>query len=112
LEYSFITFKILENNKLHFIYIVKPFKDNFNETATDEENLIMGEHFIYLKKLLEEKTLILAGPELNAKFGIAVLETDSEEKASDIMKNDPAVAKGVFSAQLYPFRISLFRSYT
>jgi len=102
----------LENIKLNFVYIVKPLKNNFNETATDEENRIVREHFAYLKKLLKEKILILAGPELNAKFGIAVLETDTEEKAADIMKNDPAVAKGVFSAQLFPFRVSLLRNNT
>ena len=102
----------MENNKLNFVYIVKPLKNNFNETATDEENRIVHEHFVYLKKLLEENTLILAGPELNAKFGIAVLETDSEEEAADIMQNDPAVAKGVFSAQLFPFRVSLLRNDT
>jgi uncharacterized protein YciI len=102
----------LVNNKLQFIYIVKPFKDNFNETATEEENKIIGEHFLYLKKLLVEKKLILAGPELNAKFGIVVLETESEEQAVDIMENDPAVLKGVFSAKIYPFRASLFRNNT
>jgi uncharacterized protein YciI len=102
----------LKNNKLHFIYIVKPFKSNFKETATDEENKIISEHFLYLKKLYEEKIIILAGPEFNAKFGIAVLETDSEEHAAEIMQNDPAVAKGIFSAQLYPFRVSLIRNDT
>lgn len=98
------------NNKLNFIYIVKPIKDNFKETATDEENKIIGEHYLYLKKLCEDNVLVLAGPELNAKFGIVVLETDSEEQAVKIMQNDPAVVKEVFTAQLYPFRASLLRN--
>jgi uncharacterized protein len=99
----------MQNNKLQFIYIFKPLKDNFNETATEEENNIISEHFLYLKKLLDEKTLILAGPETNAKFGIAVIETESEEQAKRIMENDPAVLKKVFSAELFPFRVSLLK---
>jgi uncharacterized protein YciI len=99
----------LTNTKLQFVYIVKPVKENFNETATDEENKIVGEHFLYLKNLLEENILILAGPETNAKFGLVVLEADSEESAVQIMKNDPAVKKGIFTAELFPFRASLLR---
>ncbi len=93
-----------------FIYIVKPRKENFNETATIEENNIVGEHFLYLQKLLEQNILILAGPELNAEFGIAIIETDSEDEARNIMENDPAVKKKVFSAKLYSFKVSLIKS--
>lgn len=99
----------METDKLHFIYIVKPVKENFNETATEEDHKIIGEHFLYLKNLLEEKILILAGPELNAKFGIVVFETGTEEIAEEIMLNDPAVKKNVFSAELFPFSVSLLR---
>ncbi len=97
----------MENDKLHFIYIVKPVKENFNKTATEEDQKIIGEHFLYLKNLLEEKILILAGPELNAKFGIVVFEAGTEGIAKEIMLNDPAVKKKVFSAELFPFSVSL-----
>ncbi|MBI1880411.1 MAG: hypothetical protein HYR94_19710 [Chloroflexi bacterium] len=40
-------------------------------------------------------------------FGITVFEADSEEKAREIMNNDPAVIHGVMRAELYPFRIVL-----
>lgn len=99
----------MEVRKLQFVYIYKPSKENFNETATEEENKIISEHFLYLKNLLEKKILIFAGPEINAKFGIAVLETNTEEEAEKIMKNDPAVVNKVFTAELYPFRVSLIR---
>jgi len=99
----------LEENKLQFIYIVKPVKENFNETATEDDNNIVSEHFLYLKSLLDKNILILAGPELNAKFGIAVIETGTEEQAIEIMNNDPAVLKKVFTAELFPFRTSLLK---
>jgi uncharacterized protein YciI len=93
-----------------FIYIVKPVKEDFLNTSTEEDNKIISEHFDHLKSLFEDRVLILAGPETNAKFGIVVFEAESEEKAREIMNNDPAVVKKVFSAELYPFRISLLRS--
>lgn len=99
----------MPEEKLQFIYIVKPLRENFSETATEEENNIIGEHFQYLKKLLEERILILAGPETNAKFGIVILEAENEEKAREIMENDPAVKKNVFSAKLFSYRVSLLR---
>lgn len=100
----------MDNIKLQFVYIYKPLKENFNETATEEENKIVREHFLYLKNLLEKKILVLAGPETNAKFGIAVLETQTEEEAKKIMENDPAVANEIFTAELFPFRVSLLRN--
>ena len=100
----------MDNKKLQFVYIYKPQKENFNETATEEENKIISQHFLYLKNLLERKILILAGPETNAKFGIAVLETQTEEEAKKIMENDPAVSNKVFTAELFPFRVSLMRN--
>jgi len=100
----------LDSQKHQFVYIYKPIKENFNQTATEEENKIISEHFLYLKNLLEKKILILAGPELNAKFGIAVLETNTEAEAIKIMENDPAIINKVFTAELFPFRVSLLRN--
>lgn len=94
---------------MEFVYILKSMKENFNESGTQEEFSIMGEHFLYLKELLMKNILILAGPELNAKFGLAVIETDSEDEARRVMENDPSVAKGVMTAELFPFRVSLLR---
>lgn len=100
----------MDSKKLQFVYVYKPLKENFNETATEEENKIVSEHFLYLKNLLEKNILVLAGPETNAKFGIAVLETQTEEEAKKIMENDPAISNKVFTAELYPFRVSLLRN--
>ena len=95
--------------KNEFVYILKPFKDNFTETATEEDDRIMGMHFQYLSDLLNKGILIMAGPETTGKFGICILETGSEEEAREIMNNDPAVLNGISSAELYPYRVSLIR---
>ncbi|MGZ4135865.1 MAG: YciI family protein, partial [Tumebacillaceae bacterium] len=65
------------------------------------------EHFGYLQGLLKEGKLILAGPCLDRVMGITIFKADSEEEARAIMNNDPAVVKGVMSAELHPYRVSL-----
>lgn len=95
---------------MQFIYFIRPHKENFAETMTEEEGNIMGVHFEYLKDLLDKGKLILAGPETTGKFGIAVIEAESEDVARNIMMNDPAVSSGIVSPELYPFRVSLIRA--
>jgi len=95
---------------MQFIYFIRPHKENFAETMSEEEGNIMGVHFEYLKDLLDKGKLILAGPETTGKFGIAVIETESEDEARNIMMNDPAVSSGIVSPELYPFRVSLIRA--
>ncbi len=94
---------------MHFIYLLHPNKKNFNETINDEERKIISDHFNYLKRLLEEGKLVLAGPTLDATFGISIFEAENEESAKTIMQNDPAIQKNVMTAELYPFRISLMK---
>ena len=94
---------------MQFIYFIRPHKENFAETMTEDEGRIMGVHFEYLKDILKNGKLILAGPETTGKFGIAVIETDSEDEAREIMMNDPAVKAGIVTSELYPYRVSLIR---
>ncbi len=95
--------------KKQFVYIIKPHKENFVETATEEENRIMGIHFLHLQNLLEKGILIMAGPETTGKFGLCIIETDTEDEARHIMESDPAVVNGIVTAELYPYRVSLLR---
>lgn len=95
---------------MQFIYFIRPHKENFAETMTEEEGSIMGTHFLYLQELLKAGKLILAGPETTGKFGIAIFEAESEDEARDIMMNDPAVKSGIVAPELYPYRVSLLRS--
>ena len=69
----------------------------------------MDRHFGYLKKLTDEKTVILAGPCLDAAFGVMIFESESEETARQIMENDPAIKERLMTAELHPFKVSLMR---
>ena len=44
---------------------------------------------------------------MNAEFGIVIFRAKSEKKADEFMKNDPAVTKGVMTAEMHPFLIAL-----
>jgi uncharacterized protein YciI len=60
--------------------------------------------------LLEKKVILFVGRTYGGDFGITVFESESEEKAKEITANDPAVKKGLFSVQMYPFNLALFRN--
>jgi uncharacterized protein YciI len=95
------------SDKNTFVYLVRPTRENFNETSTPEEDAIVGQHFAQLKVMHEAGDLILAGPCTDAAFGVVIFSAASLEEARSIMENDPAVKNGVFSAELHEFRVSL-----
>ncbi|MDQ1146172.1 uncharacterized protein YciI [Bacillus sp. SORGH_AS 510] len=90
-----------------FVYVIRPKRENFIETMTEEENKIMGTHFQYLNELLTEEKLILAGPCLDGAMGICIFRSESWEVAQKIMENDPAVVNGVMDCELHKYRVSL-----
>ena len=76
---------------------------------TVEESEIMARHFRFLQALLEQGTLVLAGPSLRPLFGISIFEAEDEAAARVLMEADPAVSTGLQTAELHPFRVSLLR---
>ncbi|MDQ3927920.1 MAG: YciI family protein [Chloroflexota bacterium] len=92
-----------------YIYMIKATRAGFATEPMAEEMEAMGKHFLYLKKLVEEKKAFMAGPCLDAAFGIVIYEADSEEEARRIMENDPSVIAGVMSAEMHEFRVSLLQ---
>jgi uncharacterized protein YciI len=80
------------------------------DDSTPEEDKLMSDHFAYLKSLLDEGTLILAGPALGPVFGLIVFEAEDEAAARQLIERDPSVAAGLQTPELYPFRASLTRT--
>jgi uncharacterized protein YciI len=92
-----------------WIYVIRASREGFKTEPTAEEMSIMSEHFEYLQGVLADGKLVLAGPALDASFGIAVFEAENETEAQGIMEGDPSVANGVMQATLHPYRVSLLR---
>ncbi len=90
-----------------YLYLIHPFRDGFFEQTTPEEELVMEEHFLYLKKASEAGIVLLAGPCLDQTFGIIVFRAEDDETARTFMFNDPSVKKNIMMAELHPMHISL-----
>jgi uncharacterized protein YciI len=94
-----------------FIYVVRPTRlEMLTAGPTPEEDAIVGAHFEYLEELAEKGTVLLVGRTQNndgSTFGLCIFEAGSEEEAREIMNRDPAVDRGVMSAELFPYRIAI-----
>jgi uncharacterized protein len=99
------------NNQLEFLYRIQPTRlAMLTEGPTPEEAEAVSAHFQYLKDLTAKGVVVLAGRTQNNDadtFGIVIFRAANEEKAWEIVNNDPAVQKGVMQARLFPFRIAL-----
>jgi uncharacterized protein YciI len=85
-------------------------RENFAETMTPEELTAFGAHAARLERLLDEGTLILAGPTLGTiNTGIAVFEAPDEAAAQRILDEDPVVQASICRGELRPFRASFLR---
>jgi len=94
-----------------YIYRIQPVRPAMlAEGANEEETRVTAEHFAYLQQLMADGLLILAGRTLNSDysaFGIAIFEARDDEHMRQITAGDPGVAKKLFRAEWYPYRIAL-----
>lgn len=99
--------------KEEYIYILKLIPDLLNqENWTEKEEDIVNRHFLKLQDLLAEDKLILAGKTLGLDintFGVVILEVNSEGEALEIMHSDPAVAEGIMTGELFPYKVALMK---
>ncbi|MGY5872786.1 MAG: YciI family protein [Candidatus Thorarchaeota archaeon] len=86
-----------------FVVMLRP-APKYGEKGTEEK---VSEHFNYLKSLLADGKLIMAGRFSEVLIGLSIIEAESHEEALEIMRNDPAVLAGVFHAELHPWSIAL-----
>jgi uncharacterized protein YciI len=96
----------------HYYAIIKPYRQDFITNPKENEDKIMELHFKYLKSLLKQKKLFLAGPILIPEdpFGIIILETETKEEAKNLLENDPSVKAGIQKIEdLRLIRLSLTR---
>lgn len=97
--------------KKQFLYVLRLVPELLDESNwTEQKEAIVAEHFARLQALLAEGRLILAGRTLDDNpQGLVILEVGSEDEARELMETDPAVAQGVMTAQLFPYRVALSR---
>lgn len=94
-----------------YIYILKLVPRLYDQKNwTEEDNKIVSEHFIRLKRFCDEGKVVTAGKtdrEDIFGFGIVIFKEENEEKAAEFMKDDPAVKYGIMNAEVFPYRTAL-----
>jgi len=96
--------------KQHFFSIIRPYRQDFIVNPKENEKKVMSDHFYYLKSLLKQNKLYLAGPTLISEdpFGIIIFETETEEEARELLENDPSIKAGIQKiVDIRPIRLSL-----
>jgi uncharacterized protein len=95
----------------YFIYILHAVRAGLlTEGPTPSESEVVERHFAYLRDLTARGVALLVGRTMTTDqrtFGIALLRVESEAEAERMMLGDPAVAEGVMTAELFPFRVAL-----
>ena len=91
-----------------FIYTLRPARlAMLTDGPTADEQALAGQHWGYSQTLLTQGTLIFAGRTLQRDptiFALAIVRAASLEAARELAERDPAVAGGVFSADVFPFQ--------
>jgi len=98
--------------KNHFYAIIRPYRQDFIINSDKEEEKIMLDHFNYLKSLLNQNKICLAGPTLIPEdpFGLVIFETEDAEEARQLLDNDPSVKAGIQKiVDFRPIRLSLIK---
>jgi uncharacterized protein YciI len=72
-------------------------KDIFDQQLDGHEEYIHG--------LFLASKVRMGGPFTDNAGGLALIDVQSEQEAIEIIDNDPAVARGVFSTELHPYHI-------
>lgn len=93
---------------MQFLYVLRPSRiAMITEGATEREQEVVGRHFRHLQSLAAQgvvRRMEDAGAET---MGLVVFEAESADAAQRIMVSDPAVADGVMTANLYPYRVAV-----
>jgi uncharacterized protein YciI len=93
--------------KSRFLILLSPVHPE--AAATEEEKARIVMHFDYLKTLLAEGKLVLAGMSTDDYKNLILIEAADREEAERIMTSDPAVSANVYQAELHPFQLVLSR---
>ena len=100
-----------KEKKYFLLKLIAP-RPDFANTMTAAEMKVMQDHGAYLSGYVEKGTVIVMGPVLDpaGPWGVAVVETGSEEDARGIIAKDPTTLSGLgFRWEIYPMLRAVVR---
>lgn len=93
-----------------WVLFMHPPRDDFIATMTGAERAAFDAHAGWLRALLADGALIVAGPCLgNVSTGIAIFEAPDEDTARRIVADEPVTSGGYMRGDLRPYRLGLLR---
>jgi uncharacterized protein YciI len=97
--------------KLRFFLKLVPPRPTFANDMTSDEQKLMEQHAAYWAEQFKTGSVLIIGPVLDPKgaFGMAVLETATEEEARTLAMNDPSVKAGLNKVELSPMKLFLMK---
>ena len=90
------------------IALLTPTRPGFHLAPTESESKAMAAHFAYLQSLVASGEVVVAGPAEDGSLGLVVFSKADAGAARARIDADPAVAAGVMTAEVKPWRMSLF----
>ena len=97
----------MPEKKEHFFVRLLGTRENWPNDMTPDEEKIMTEHFHYLKDLVKQRKVLMAGPVFEPVFGLIIVEAQSKAEARALIEIDPSVTGGLHTFEIHPMRVSL-----
>lgn len=89
-----------------YAYFFHPTRTGMVADATPQESAKLEEHFNFLRELTDRGAAVLVGRVTEPPYtGLVVFYAGNRKEAEAIVAEDPAVAAGLFSGTVSPFRI-------
>ena len=93
-----------------WVFFMHPPRNDFMATMTGAERSAFDAHAAWLRRLLADGVLIVAGPCLGqVNTGIAIFEAAGAEAARRIVADEPVTSGGYMRGDLRPYRLGLLR---
>lgn len=91
----------------HYLVKLLGTRPTWPDDMTADEEKIMSEHFMYLKKLVHDRKVITAGPVFDPTFGLIIFQVQSEDDVREIMSNEPSIVNGLHTYEISQMKVSL-----
>jgi uncharacterized protein len=98
--------------KRHFYARLIPPRATFGADMTDAERAHMREHVAYFAELFKQGKVLIYGPVMDQAygFGMAVLESEDEADARQLLEADPTVKSGLNGFTVSPMIVGASRA--
>jgi uncharacterized protein len=94
-----------------YLYKLVPPRPTFAADMTEAEASVMQRHVAYWTALRDRGTAVAFGPVADpaGAWGVAIVEAETQQAASDLQADDPAVTSGTATVELYPMPNAVVR---